>query len=360
MVLFSRIVAGSWAAMAAGAWLVVACGDRYPQSVFGSEFDGTNSPLGPEGPVGTLPGTGDGGSRTNDDGGKPGVITAIVRDFRRFDPDASSGVNPDFQNIPPYEERPVDAGRPGNLAEAQDRFFPVRLVEDNSVVPTANTQLNVVADTLGPDGKPQYNSSAMYDGGNRTLTTHGPAAFAQWYNDAPGTNVSRAVPIVLTKNAQGIWSYDSFANGSPIDTNNPASAKGFWPIDDNSAYSTKGDGFGNQPPEADFLPADAGPYDHNYHFTVEIHTTFTYRGNESFAFSGDDDVFVFINKKLVINIGGIHEAFKKEISIPDVASSLGLVVGNEYALDFFQAERNYVQSNLRIDTTLDLKTVPLR
>ena len=43
-----------------------------------------------------------------------------------------------------------------------------------------------------------------------------------------------------------------------------------------------------------------------------------------------------------------------EVVLPDIAASIGLVVGSEYPLDFFQAERHVVQSNLRIDTTIDL------
>jgi fibro-slime domain-containing protein len=57
----------------------------------------------------------------------------------------------------------------------------------------------------------------------------------------------------------------------------------------------------------------------------------------------------------VINIGGIHSILSKEVSLPAVAAELGLVVGQEYPLDFFQAERHVTQSNLRIDTTLELK-----
>jgi len=59
---------------------------------------------------------------------------------------------------------------------------------------------------------------------------------------------------------------------------------------------------------------------HNYSFTVELHTTFVYRGGEYFRFRGDDDVFVYIDKKRVIDLGGIHGPETANVSV----DSLGL------------------------------------
>jgi fibro-slime domain-containing protein len=95
-----------------------------------------------------------------------------------------------------------------------------------------------------------------------------------------------------------------------------------------------------------------GDSGHNFHFTFEAHSQFTYQGGEVFHFSGDDDLWVFINNKLAIDIGGIHPASSASVDLDSMADILGITKGNNYDMDIFFAERHSVSSDLMIETTM--------
>jgi fibro-slime domain-containing protein len=169
----------------------------------------------------------------------------------------------------------------------------------------------IVTADLGSDGKP------VYAGNPTTPTTHGKMYFDEWYRDTQGINIPIPYDITLVPGAGGVYTYDNQA---------------FFPIDDQ--------GWGNE----------GNP--HNYHFTLEAHTEFEYKGGEVFTFTGDDDLFTFINHKLAINLGGVHGAESQTVDLDAMAGQLGITKGNVYALDMFFAERHTVDSHFRIDTTI--------
>lgn len=170
---------------------------------------------------------------------------------------------------------------------------------------------------LGMDQKP------VYAGNPDTPTTNGQQYFDQWYRDVDGVNMKSTVEMPLTDNGNGTYTFED---------------PDFFPIDDQ--------GFGNE-----------GNV-HNYHFTLELHTEFIYEGGEVFEFTGDDDLFTFVNDELVIDLGGVHGALNGSVDLDMVAGQLGLEIGNTYPLDFFFAERHTSESNFRIDTTIGCIIVP--
>ena len=64
------------------------------------------------------------------------------------------------------------------------------------------------------------------------------------------------------------------------------------------------------------------------------------------------DVWVFFDKQLGIDLGGVHGADSRSVNL-DTLFGPGKAAGN-YIFDFFFAERHTSESNLRIETSLTL------
>ena len=93
------------------------------------------------------------------------------------------------------------------------------------------------------------------------------------------------------------------------------------------------------------------PGHHNYGFAMKIQAEFVYVKGQYFEFNGDDDVWVFINNQLVVDIGGQHRKVMRSVNLDD----LGLTPGETYPFHIFYAERKRTQSNFMMRTSIDLK-----
>ena len=160
------------------------------------------------------------------------------------------------------------------------------------------------------------------------------ASFNQWYQDVANVNLDIQGTLRLAQQAGGSYVFDSGDSG-------------FYPIDDKGWVATK-------PPEESTATADPiinDGLDHNFGFTTEIHYFFQYRGGEVLTFSGDDDVWIFFNRRLALDLGGLHTRIQKTLNVDQNAGALGLTKGVLYEIALFHAERHSAGSNFKLTLT---------
>ncbi|MDO4562415.1 MAG: fibro-slime domain-containing protein [Clostridia bacterium] len=201
----------------------------------------------------------------------------------------------------------------------------------------------LVSDTLGSDHKPVYNLPKWQEMFGESVTQENLNAF---FNDVSGVNMRTQKTITLNSKYDETEIYnetigeyqtisgDFYIIDSAVDEMGESS-EGFFPIDNEL--------FGNEENE------------HNYHFSVEIHATFRYKKGDIFIFRGDDDVWVYFNNTLCVDLGGVHSEMEKAVLVDDLVASNKLEIneGDYVSFDMFYMERHLSGSNMYVKTNID-------
>jgi len=224
-----------------------------------------------------------------------------------------------------------------------------------------NESKGIVTNALDANRKPVYKGT---DATPIAMTT-GKTRFDQWYRDITGVNYTFYKNLTLLRSGtSGTYAMNS-------DTDQPWYPMcGFFPIDttpkidtNTKQVSTYTDGAF---PGRTCTAYDSDGYgdewlNHNYGFTSEVRYWFEYQGNETLKFTGDDDVWVFINGTLAVDLGGVHDRAVGNVALNATngtgqvgygetpgtwtAIDFKLTIGSVYEVVVFQAERWCCGSN---------------
>jgi fibro-slime domain-containing protein len=88
----------------------------------------------------------------------------------------------------------------------------------------------------------------------------------------------------------------------------------------------------------------------NQHFCFESHAKFAFKRGLKFSIRGDDDIWVFINNKLAVDLGGTHLSTPGYVDLDFFMKDAK--VDSIYDIDVFFCDRRTTMSNMRISTNI--------
>ena len=174
-----------------------------------------------------------------------------------------------------------------------------------------------------------------------------------------GMAVDAYKSIVLTDNGAGTYSFEAGYSDNPkyVDydrTNGTISqgtggtaTVGFYPLED----------LGYEQPGLLTATSKVNNGAKNGSFTLRGESQFVYNkdSNLYFTFTGDDDVYMYINGVLALDLGGAHGRNNKTVNLNDLdATKYGLKEGQVATFTFFYMERCSDASTFGIKTNMKL------
>ena len=257
----------------------------------------------------------------------------------------------------------------------------------------------IVADTLGEDGFPVLNLGDQIGNASKLIGRNGTESLAYLFDTNPhdGKAAYTDVRGLLQVDEAGYYYYDSTKNYAVFyaETNSFTLYKYPGVIPGGSSPVGQFFPFNKATEEGVVETINGKPYhlmnkslstdaSINHYFGIHMstrfiqqnkgHTDSSEKTEVTYHFSGDDDIWIFIDGKLVADLGGIHDSASVDINFVTgkiqingvlQAQRLGQLLGYNsntlpndtyHTLDFFYLERGNTDSNMKLK--YNLVTIP--
>ncbi|WP_143786065.1 fibro-slime domain-containing protein [Olsenella sp. An290] len=178
------------------------------------------------------------------------------------------------------------------------------------------------------------------------------------FNRAGDTYTLSAVSGAGLDNLENFTRLDHYVNGEMFWQNRVIYTNNFWPMDGNRGtdgltgeYYNRGDfvGYGGN----DMYPPSDDSKAHNNLFgmvySVNFKLTEDYVGPLEYYFFGDDDMWVFLDGRLICDIGGVHSSVGMYVNLWDYIKQGD---AGEHTLKFYYTERGLSGSTCYMQFTL--------